>query len=108
MLEFQFFKFYFFRVQPQSSHLRQTESGQNKIFISQKGNTSASSSEVNMAEATPVAEESTMNRSSSHQIVSVLQVAEVHLKTNGNSTLGQEELPGLRPSSQPAFSFQFY
>ena len=35
-----------------------------------------------MAEATPVTEESTMNRSSSHQIVSELQVAEIHLKTN--------------------------
>ena len=70
-----------------------------------------------MAEATPVTEESTMNRSSSHQIVSDLQVAEIHLKTNGSSTygelnsadtaLGQEEHPGVRPS-QPAFSFQYY
>ena len=59
-----------------------------------------------------------MNRSCSHQIVSELRVAEVHLKTNNNSTygeenspdsaLGQEELPGLRPPSQPTFSFQFY
>ena len=67
-----------------------------------------------MAEATPVTEESTMNRSSSHQIVSELQVAEIHLKTNDSSSyggvnsadtaLGQEELPGVRPSSQPAFS----
>ena len=39
-----------------------------------------------MAEATPVTEESTMNRSSSHQIVSGLQVAEIHLKTNDSST----------------------
>ena len=65
-----------------------------------------------MADAILVSEESTMNRSSSHQIVSELRVAEVHLKTNGNSTygeenspdtaLGQEEIPGLRPSSEPA------
>ena len=71
-----------------------------------------------MAEATPVTEESTMNRNSSHQIVSDLQVAEIHLKTNGSSTygevnstdtvLGQEELVGVRPSSQPAFSFLYY
>ena len=67
-----------------------------------------------MAESTPVTEEFTMNRNFSHQIVSDLQVAEIHLKTNGSSTygevnstdtaLGQEELPGVRPS-QPAFSF---
>ena len=37
-------------------------------FILQKGSTSVSSSEVNMAEATPITEESTINRSSSHQI----------------------------------------
>ena len=37
-------------------------------FISQKGSTSVSSSEVNMAEATPITEESTINRSSSHRI----------------------------------------
>ena len=71
-----------------------------------------------MAEATPVAVESTINRSSSQQIVSELQVAEVHLITSGSSTYGetnsadtalsQEELPGVRPSSQPAFSFQYY
>ena len=66
-----------------------------------------------MAEATPVAEESTMNRSSSQQIG-----AEFHPKTNGSSSsgeansadsaLGQEELPEVRPSSQTAFSFQYY
>ena len=66
-----------------------------------------------MAEATLVAEESTMDRSSSHLIVLQLQFAEVHLKTNGSSTYGeansadtahgQEELPGVRPSSQPVF-----
>ena len=53
-----------------------------------------------MAEANPVAEESTVNRSSSHQILG----AEVHLKTNASCTYGeansaltalaQEELPG--------------
>ena len=69
-----------------------------------------------MVEATPVAEESTMNRSSFHQIVSELQVVEVHLKSNGSYTygeadsadtsLGQEELPRVRPS-QP-FSFLYY
>ena len=41
-----------------------------------KVSTSVSSSGVNMAEATPVTEESTMNRNSSHQIASDLQVAE--------------------------------
>ena len=71
-----------------------------------------------MAEATPVAEESTLHKSSFHQILSELQVAEVHLKTNASSTygeansagtaLGLEELPGISPSSQPAFSFQYY
>ena len=65
-----------------------------------------------MAEATLVAEESSMNRSSSHQVV-----AEIHLKTNDSSTygeansadtaLGQEELPGVRSLSQPAFSFYY-
>ena len=70
-----------------------------------------------MAEATPVTEESTMNRNSSQQIASDLQVAEIHLETNGSSSYGemnsadtargQEELPGVR-SSQPAVSFQFY
>ena len=33
-----------------------------------------------MAEATPVTKESTMNRNSSHQIVSDLKVAEIHLQ----------------------------
>ena len=42
-----------------------------------------------MAEATPVTEESTMNRNSSRQIVSDLQVAEIHLKTNGSYTYGE-------------------
>ena len=66
-----------------------------------------------MAEATPVTEESTMNRNSSHQLVSDIQVAGIHLKTNDRSTygeaksadsaLGQEEFPGVRPSSQPVF-----
>ena len=70
-----------------------------------------------MAEATPVTEESIIDRNSSHQIVSDLQVAEIHLTTNGSSTygevnlagtaLGQEELPRVRPS-QPAVSFQYY
>ena len=74
-----------------------------------------------MVETIPIAEEATINtdlRSSSHQIVSELQVMEVHLKTNDSSTygktnsagtaLGQEKLPGVRPSSQPAFSFQYF
>ena len=66
--------------------------------------------------ATPVTEESTMNRNSSHQIVSELHFAEVHLKANFSSPYGevnsadtahaQVELPGVRP--QPDFSFQYY
>ena len=39
-----------------------------------KGSTSASSSEVNMAEATPITEESIINRSSSHQIVHIYRL----------------------------------
>ena len=44
-----------------------------------------------MTEATPVTEKSTMTRSSktSYQIASELQVVEIHLKTNDNSTYGE-------------------
>ena len=57
-------------------------------FISQKGSTSVSSSEVNMAEATPITEESTINRLkffSSDR--SHLQATDFHLQTNDSLTL---------------------
>ena len=67
-----------------------------------------------MAEATPVTEESTINRNSSHQIVLDLQVAEIHLKTNGSSTYGEVNIDryctcSRRTSgSQTFFSTSFF
>ena len=69
---------------------------------------------------TPVTEESTMDRNSSHQIVSGNRDSsetETHLKTNDSSAyceanssdtaLDQEEFPVVTFSSQPTFSFYY-
>ena len=64
-------------------------------FISQKGSTSVSSNEVNMAEATPITEESTINRSSSHQIGHTYRLQSFICKTNDSSTSGEATYQGL-------------